>query len=320
MAVLGTTAVLLVGCATADVDDGDSDVLTVAADASTEAGWTRVLAAFAAGDDGRDVEVAADFGPSGGLVHGIVDGAPADLVNLASIADMDELVVATVVDEDWSVGATGGVPFGSVVSLVVREGNPSNIRDWGDLVRPGVEVVTDNPIVCGWARSNLVAPYAVKSRGGDDPDAGFAFVRRLVDEHVVSLPGAECDAAQRFVDGTGDVLITSEATGMDLAQRSGVDVVRPTETLEVEYPAAVVTGSAHTRMAITLRNFLFAEEGQTAWAESGFRPVDPGVAAEFAARFPAPDVLFTVADLGGWADVDRRLFDDDTGLLAPHFR
>ena len=148
--------------------------------------------------------------------------------------------------KDWNADATKGIPFGSVVSLVVRKGNPKNIKDWDDLLQPGIEVVTPSPLSSGSAKWNLLAPYAAKSNGGDDQQAGLDFVNKLVTEHVKTRPGSGREATDVFLQGTGDVLISYENEAINV-ERQGkpVEHINPPQTFKIENPVAVVTSSAH---------------------------------------------------------------------------
>ena len=112
------------------------------------------------------------YGASGDQSRGVADGKPADLVNFSVEPDITRLVKAGKISKDWNTDATKGIPFGSVVTLVVRKGNPKNIRDWDDLLRSGVEVITPSPLSSGSAKWNLLAPYAVKSEGGSEQPGG----------------------------------------------------------------------------------------------------------------------------------------------------
>ena len=222
---------------------------------------------------------------------------------------------------DWNADVTKGVPFGSVVSLVVRKGNPKNIKGWDDLLAPGVEVVTPSPLSSGSAKWNLLAPYAVKSNGGQDQQAGLDYVSKLVSEHVKTRPGSGREATDVFLQGTGDVLISYENEAINI-ERQGKDIERinPAQTFKIENPVAVVSTGAHVDKATALKNFLFTPEGQKIWAEAGFRPVDPAVAGDFAKDFPAPEKLWTIADLGGWKTVDSALFDKENGAITTIYK
>ncbi len=262
------------------------------------------------------------YGASGDQSRGVVDGKPADIVNFSVEPDVTRLVKANKVAADWNKSVTQGIPFGSVVSLVVRKGNPKNIKDWDDLLRPGIEVVTPSPLSSGSAKWNLLAPYAAKSNGGKDAQAGLDFVNKLVTEHVKTRPGGSGrEATDVFLQGTGDVLISYENEAIN-TERQGkpVEHVIPPQTFKIENPVAVVTTSAHLDKATALNNYLFTPEGQKIWAQAGFRPVDPSVAADFATDFPTPQKLWTIADLGGWSTVDPALFDKDNGTITKIYK
>ncbi|TQR85498.1 sulfate ABC transporter substrate-binding protein [Mycobacterium hodleri] len=325
---IAVTASLLAACGGGASDvAGDSagpaadTTLTLVAYAVPEPGWSKVIPAFAATPEGKGVAVTTSYGASGDQSRGVVDGKPADIVNFSVEPDVTRLVKADKVAKDWNTDATKGIPFGSVVSLVVRKGNPKNIKDWDDLLQPGLEVVTPSPLSSGSAKWNLLAPYAAKSNGGKDSAAGLDFVNKLVTEHVKSRPGSGREATDVFLQGTGDVLISYENEAIN-AERQGKDIehVNPPQTFKIENPVAVVTSSQHLQQATALKNFLYTPEGQKLWAEAGFRPVDPAVAADFAKDFPTPQKLWTIADLGGWGDVDPALFDKDNGSITKIYK
>ncbi|WP_445165956.1 sulfate ABC transporter substrate-binding protein [Mycolicibacterium sp. Dal123E01] len=326
---LATTATVLAACGgggSSDVAGGSSQpkadtTLTLVAYAVPEPGWSKIIPAFAATPEGKGVAVTTSYGASGDQSRAVVDGKPADIVNFSVEPDVTRLVKANKVAADWNKATTKGIPFGSVVSLVVRKGNPKNIKDWDDLLQPGLEVVTPSPLSSGSAKWNLLAPYAAKSNGGQDDAAGIDFVTKLVKEHVKTRPGSGREATDVFLQGTGDVLISYENEAIN-TERQGkpVEHVNPPQTFKIENPVAVVTTSAHVDKATALNNYLFTPEGQKVWAQAGFRPVDPAVAAEFTKDFPAPEKLWTIADLGGWSKVDPALFDKDNGSITKIYK
>ena len=228
------------------------------------------------------------YGASGDQSRAVVDGKPADIVNFSVEPDVTRLVKADKVAKDWNADATKGIPFGSVVSLVVRKGNPKNIKDWDDLLQPGLEVVTPSPLSSGSAKWNLLAPYAAKSDGGKNPQAGLDFVNKLVTEHVKTRPGSGREATDVFLQGTGDVLISYENEAINV-ERQGkpVEHINPPQTFKIENPVAVVTSSAHLDKANALKNFLYTAGGPE---DLGRRPASgrsiPSVAADFADRLP----------------------------------
>lgn len=291
--------------------------LTLVAYAVPEPGWSKVIPAFYGTEEGADVQVVTSYGASGDQSRGVLNGKPADLVNFSVEPDVTRLVKAGKVAEDWSADVTRGIPFGSVVTLVVRQGNPKRIKDWDDLLRPGVEVITPSPLSSGSAKWNLLAPYAVKSDGGKNPQDGLDFVDRLVSDHVKLRPGSGREATDVFLQGSGDVLISyeNEAIGIERKGRP-VEHVNPSQTFKIENPLAVVSSTRHLDAANAFKNFQYTAVAQRLWAQSGFRPADPGIAAEFSHEFPAPDKLWTVADLGGWSVVDSGLFDKSSGSIS----
>jgi len=227
------------------------------------------------------------------------------------------LVKAGKVSKDWNADATKGIPFGSVVTLVVRKGNPKNIKDWDDLLRPGIEVITPSPLSSGSAKWNLLAPYSVKSEGGTNGQAGIDFIHKLVSDHVKLRPGSGREATDVFVQGSGDVLISYENEAI-ATERAGkpVEHVIPPQTFKIENPLAVVNASQHLDAAVAFKNFQYTAAAQKVWAQAGFRPVDPAVAADFRDQYPAPAKLWTIADLGGWGTADPQLFDKNTGSIT----
>lgn len=328
-AALAATATLLAACGGGSSDvagggnqaEGADTTLTLVAYAVPEPGWSKIIPAFAATEEGKGVAVTTSYGASGDQSRAVVDGKPADIVNFSVEPDITRLVKADKVSEDWNADATNGIPFGSVVSLVVRKGNPKNINDWDDLLQPGLEVVTPSPLSSGSAKWNLLAPYAAKSNGGENQDAGIDFVTKLVTEHVRTRPSSGREATDVFLQGTGDVLISYENEAINV-ERQGkpVEHINPPQTFKIENPVAVVTSSAHQQKANALKNFLYTPEGQKIWAQAGFRPVDPSVAEDFASDFPPPQRLWTIDDLGGWSAVDPALFDKDNGTITKIYK
>ncbi len=325
---LAATATVLAACGggSSDVVGGDGQsaadtTLTLVAYAVPEPGWSKIIPAFAATPEGKGVAVTTSYGASGDQSRAVVDGKPADIVNFSVEPDVSRLVKANKVASDWNKDVTKGIPFGSVVTLVVRKGNPKNIRDWDDLLQPGVEVVTPSPLSSGSAKWNLLAPYAAKSNGGQDQQAGLDFVTKLVNEHVKTRPGSGREATDVFLQGSGDVLISYENEAINI-ERQGkpVEHINPPQTFKIENPVAVLTTSAHLDKATALKNFLYTPEGQKIWAQAGFRPVDPAVAAEFTADFPVPQKLWTITDLGGWSAVDPALFDKENGAITKIYK
>lgn len=280
-------------------------------------GFDKVIPGFNATAQGKGVTFQQSYGASGDQSRKVAAGAAADFVNFSVEPDITRLVDAGLVKSDWNANQYKGIPFGSVVTIVTRKGNPKGIKDWDDLLKPGVEVVTPNPFSSGSAKWNLLAPYAAKSDGGKNPAAGLAYLEKLIGQHVKVQPKSGREATETFLQGTGDVLLSYENEAL-FAERNGdpVEHHTPSTTFKIENPVAVLSKSKNLATATAFRDYLFTPAAQRLWAQAGFRPVDPTVAAEFAKDFPTPAKLWTIADLGGWKAVDNSLFKKKTGSIA----
>ena len=181
--VLGAT-----GCGGGSTDEpGGLDIssgsrhLKLVAYAVPKPGFDKIIPAFRATPQGHDIGFSQSYGASGDQSRKVARRVPADVVNFSVEPDITRLVKEGVVDEDWkSQAPNNSTPFGSVVALVVRKGNPKNIRDWDDLLKPGVQVITPNPGSSGSAKWNLLAPFAAKSDGGRNPQAGLDYIAEQV--------------------------------------------------------------------------------------------------------------------------------------------
>lgn len=325
-AAVATVALAMTGCAGGGASDvtgatssaaAGAKVLNLYAYAVPKVGFDKVIPAFNATPQGTGIQFQQSYGASGDQSRKVAAGAEADVVNFSVTPDITRLVDAGLVDANWAAGEHKGIPFGSVVTIVVRKGNPKGIKDWDDLLKPGVEVVTPNPFSSGSAKWNLLAPYATKSEGGKNPAAGLAYISKLVDDHIKVQPKSGREASETFLQGTGDVLLSYENEALFLeGQGEKVQHVTPGSTFKIENPVAVLKGSKNLDAAKAFNDYLYTPEAQRLWAEAGFRPVDAGVAKEFAEKFPAPAKLWTIDDLGGWPSVDKDLFDKEAGKIA----
>lgn len=326
-AFAATVAVAMAGCsgggasdvagATASASAGSSKVLNLYAYAVPKVGFDKVIPAFNATPQGAGVQFQQSYGASGDQSRKVASGAEADVVNFSVTPDITRLVDAGLVDPTWADGEHKGIPFGSVVTIVVRKGNPKGIKDWDDLLKPGVEVVTPNPFSSGSAKWNLLAPYATFSDVGKNPDAGLSYIDKLVSNHIKVQPKSGREASETFLQGTGDALLSYENEALFLeGEGDKVQHVTPPSTFKIENPVAVLKGSKNLDAAKAFNDYLYTPEAQRLWAEAGFRPVDANVAKEFAAKFPEPKKLWTIDDLGGWPAVDKQLFAKDTGTIA----
>ena len=305
------------GSTQAPAGDGAGGTVNLYAYAVPKPGFDKVIPAFTATPAGKGVTFQQSYGASGDQSRKVAAGATADFVNFWVEPDVTRLVDAGLVDPAWNSGPHKGIPFGSVVTIVVRKGNPKGIQDWDDLLKPAVNVVTPNPFSSGSAKWNLLAPYAAKSDGGKNAQAGLDYVASLVKDHVTTQPKSGREASDTFLQGTGDALISYENEAVFL-ERDGdpVEHVTPPTTFKIENPAAVLKNSTNLATAQAFNDFLYTTQAQSLLAQAGFRPVDEAVVTEYASSFPVPSKLWSIDDLGGWKTVDKALFAKDTGTIA----
>ncbi len=272
-----------------------------------------VLAAdFAKTKAGAGVTVTPSFGPSGTQATAVIDGLPSDLVNFSLEPDMAKVAKAGLVASSWDKGPTKGVVTDSIVSFIVRPGNPKHITTWADLVKPGVQVITPNVFSSGSAKWNLMAAYGAETEQGKTPAQAQAYLSKLL-HNAVAQPASASAALQTFLAGQGDVLLDYEDDGL-YAKSKGepVDVVTPPQTILIQNPIAVTKTASPAAKAFLA--YLLSPAGQTVWGQQGYRPVLPAVAAKF--HFPKPKTLFTIDQLGGWTAVNTKFFDPQTGIVA----
>ena len=279
-----------------------------------------VISAFQDTDAGKDVEFKTSYGASGDQSRAVEAGQKADEVHFSLEPDVTRLVKAGLVAEDWKDNDTKGICTDSIVVMVVRTGNPKGIDSWDDLAEPGVGIVTPNPASSGSAKWNLLAAYgSVTADGGSDADAD-AYMKKFF-ANVVALPDSGRDATTAFTSGTGDVLLSYENEAI-LARQSGqdFDYVVPDETLLIENPCTVTNDASDTAEAFL--EYQKSTEGQTAYAETGYRPlgdvdVEVDGANDPSNPFPEPKTLQTIdQDFGGWDEANTKFFDENDGILT----
>jgi len=270
---------------------------------------------------GRDVVFQTSYVASGAQARAIVNGLEADVAALSLEGDIDLVTKAGLIKHDWkSRGPAGGMVTASVVALGVRPGNPKGIKDWEDLTRPDVDVVTPDPATSGGAMWNVNAIWgAALRRSGGDEAAAIEMLKR-VRARIKALDASGRESMATFERGVGDVAITYE-NELLLRLRKGrsYDLVLPPATIRIDNPIAVVDANVdkhgNREVVEAFVEFLWREDSQRVFADYGFRPVVPSVAAEVANRFPQPPELFTIEDLGGWTAVREKLYSQD-GIWA----
>ncbi|TMM02347.1 MAG: sulfate ABC transporter substrate-binding protein [Actinobacteria bacterium] len=281
---------------------GGTQTLSLVAYSTPQVVYDEVIPAFQKTAAGNGVAFKTSYGPSGDQSRAVESGLPADVVTFSLEPDLDRLIksgqVAKTAADRWVTT--------SVVTFIVRKGNPKHIRTWDDLLKPGVQVVTPNPFTSGAAKWNLLAAYGAK---------GLGYVRTLLTQHVKVQPKSGREALQTFTEGQGDVLLSYENEAIT-AQKKGqdVDYVIPDQTIKIENPIAVTSKAPAAAKAFL--DYALSKPAQRVFASWGYRPVDPSVLAANTSKFPTPSGLFTIAKVGGWSKVNDQLFDPDKGSVA----
>jgi len=267
---------------------------------------------FAKTSAGSGVTVSPSFGPSGTQATSVASGLPADVVNFSLEPDMAKVVKAGLVSSSWDKTPTKGMVTNSVVSFVVRPGNPKHITSWADLVKSGVGVVTPNVFSSGSAKWNLLAAYGAEVKQGKSSSQAQNYLSQLL-HHAVAQPSSASAALQTFLSGQGDVLLDYESDALYAKSKSEpVQIVTPPQTIEIQNPIAVTKSASPAAKAFLA--YLLSPAGQKVWGQQGYRPVLPSVASKF--NFPKPKTLFTIDQLGGWTSVNTKFFDPQTGIVA----
>jgi sulfate transport system substrate-binding protein len=268
---------------------------------------------------GKKVSIRQSHGGSGKQARTVIDGLQADVVTLALAGDIDALVTqGKLLPANWQGRLPhNSAPYTSTIVFLVRKGNPKGIKDWGDLARPGVSVITPNPKTSGGARWNYLAgwAWALKQPGGSEATA-TEYMRKLFRNVPVLDTGARGSLTTFGQRGIGDVFISWENEAFLAKKAIGADkveIVVPSLSILAEPPVAVVDKVALRRgtadVARAYLEYLYSKEGQEIVAKHYYRPRDPEVAAKYANVFPKVN-LVTIADFGGWDAAQKKHFAD----------
>lgn len=293
--------------------------LTLVSFAVTRAAHEKVIPKFVQQwkkEHNQNVTFKQSYGGSGSQTRAVIDGLEADVVHLALAMDTDKIVKAGLIQPGWEKEASNdAIVSKSVAAIVTREGNPKGIKGWEDLAKKDVKVITANPKTSGGARWNFLAFWGYVTKSGGDEAKALDFTTKVIKNAPV-LPRDAREASDAFFkQKQGDALINYE-NEVILAAQNGekLPYVVPAINISIDNPIAVVDQNVEkhgTReVAEAFVKFLYTPEAQREFAQVGFRPVDPTVEKEFESKFPKIKTLFTVKDLGGWDEIQKKFFDD----------
>ena len=308
--------------ATALFAAGPVKLLNVSYDPTREL-YQDIDAAFAKqwkAKNGVDVQISQSHGGSGKQSRAVIDGLQADIITLALAYDIDVLSEkANLVPRNWQSRLPhNSTPYTSTIVFLVRQGNPKHIKDWDDLVKTGVGVITPNPKTSGGARWSYLAAwgYALKKNHGDEKKAQ-EFVTRLYKNVPVLDSGARGSTTTFAQRGIGDVLLSWENEAFLALHELGKDkfeIVTPSISILAEPPVSIVdkVAAKHgtTEVAKAYLGFLYSEEGQEIGAKNYYRPQSSQALAKYASQF-SKLTLFTIDEVfGGWQKAQKKHFDD----------
>lgn len=320
--VFKTVAAALVLAQAASVAHAaDFSLLNVSYDPTRElyADYNKAFSKYWKEKTGDNVTIKASHGGSGKQGRSVIDGIDADVVTLALAYDIDEISEkAKLLPADWQKRLPhNSSPYTSTIVFLVRKGNPKGIKDWDDLIKPGVSVITPNPKTSGGARWNYLAAWAyAKQKGGNDA-AARDYISKLF-KNVPVLDSGARGATITFVErGIGDVLLAWENEALISLKEWGpdkFDIVAPSLSILTEPPVSVVDKVADRRgtrkIADEYLKHLYSEEGQEIIAKNYYRPIDPKIAAKYASQFPKLNLVTIDKEFGGWQKAQKAHFSD----------
>ena len=310
---------VVLGCASAAQARQAGTNLNLVAFSTPKPIMQKLISRFAHQSAGQGVSFTQSYGPSGSQARAIAAGQPADIAFLSNGLDVETLVTAGLVAKSWTNTPYSGIVADSVVSFVVRPGNPKKIRTWNDLTKPGVQVVTPNPFSSGGAKWNVLAAYGAARKSGMSDKKAIAFVTKLF-RHVVSQDPSASTSANTFFSGKGDVLITyeSEAYTAFAAGKKGQLVV-PKPTMLIQLPMVALKSAPAAAKAFI--SYAHAPKQQRIFAANGYRPVAKQVLqrsdlASWRRKYQTGPT-FNIRDhlFGGWLKVNKVWFDPVAGRM-----
>jgi sulfate/thiosulfate transport system substrate-binding protein len=318
--LIRTVSAVAIGLLLAATVSAQTQFLNVSYDPTREL-YVAVNSAFAKywkAKTGKDLQFRQSHGGSGSQARAVIDGLDADVITLALAYDIDAVSNAGLIHKDWQKRLPqNSSPYTSTIVFLVRKGNPKGIKDWSDLVRSGIQVITPNPKTSGGARWNYLAAweYAKRKHAGSDAKAR-EFVTALFKNVPVLDSGARGSTTTFVQRGIGDVLLAweNEAYLALAEEKDKVEIVTPSISILAEPPVAVVDKVVARRgtkaVADAYLQFLYSPEGQEIAARNHYRPRDQKVAAKYAGTFAKVE-LFTIDQaFGGWQNAQKAHFND----------
>lgn len=311
---------LLAGCGGPSVSDGEATLTLGAYTTPREAYSKAIIPEFQKhwkAKTGQEVEFQESYQGSGAQSRAITSGFEADIAALSLESDVTRVAEAGLIRHDWQTNQYRGIVSTSLVVIAVRQGNPLGVRDWMDLTRPGLKVLTPDPKTSGGAQWNIAAIYGAALRGyagapKGDPRGAQEFLERVLRNVSIMDKGAR-ESITNFEKGVGDVAVTYEnevLVGRQAGQK--YDYIIPRSTILIENPVSLVDAYVDKhgvrRVAEGFIDFLWTRDAQRVFAKYGLRPVEAATAQEVAAQFQPTGDVWKIDFLGGWKKVSQDVF------------
>ncbi|WP_159124062.1 sulfate ABC transporter substrate-binding protein [Acinetobacter variabilis] len=294
------------------------DFLNVSYDPTRELydNFNKEFSAYWKKSTGQDVNFKQSHGGSGKQARAVIDGLDADVVTLALAADIDEIAARGLLPKDWQKKfPKNSTPYTSTIVFLVKKGNPKGIKDWGDLVKPGVEIITPNPKTSGGARWNYLAAWAwAKHQPGGNDTKAQDFVRQIYKQTKVLDSGARGSTTTFAERGIGDVLLAweNEAHLAIREQPGKFEIITPSLSILAEPPVAIVEKNAkkdgNENLAKAYLNYLYSPAGQTVAAKNFYRPRNAAVLKQYSNIFKSLKLVTIDKEFGGWDKVQKKHF------------
>ncbi|WP_312051185.1 sulfate ABC transporter substrate-binding protein [Acinetobacter schindleri] len=296
------------------------DFLNVSYDPTRELydNFNKEFSAYWKKSTGQDINFKQSHGGSGKQARAVIDGLDADVVTLALAADIDEIAKRGLLPTDWQKKfPQNSTPYTSTIVFLVKKGNPKGIKDWGDLVKPGVDIITPNPKTSGGARWNYLAAWAwAKHQPGGNDAKAQEFVRQIYKQTKVLDSGAR-GATTTFAErGIGDVLLAWENEAhLALREQPGkFEIITPSLSILAEPPVAIVEKNAkkdgNENLAKAYLNYLYSPAGQAVAAKNFYRPRNAAVLKQYSHVFKSLKLVTIDKEFGGWTRVQKQHFDN----------
>lgn len=313
---------LLAGCANSDASEGKVQILNSSYDPTRELydEFNKEFAAYWQAEKGQEVVITQSHGGSGSQARSVIDGLDADVVTLALAYDIDAIADQKLIDENWmSRLDNNSAPYTSTIVFLVRKGNPKGIKDWDDLAKEDISVITPNPKASGGARWNYLAAWGFAlEQYGNDQEKAREFVASIYKNVEVLDSGARGSTTTFVEKGIGDVLITWEneaLLALKEMKNNEFEIVAPSISILAEPSVAVVDKNVDRKgtreVAEAYLQFLYSDIGQEIAAKNYYRPRNEEIAEKYRSEFPEIK-LFTIDEkFGSWREAQQTHFSDD---------